>query len=387
MSIVIKLQSKLPTIAQRSTSEIPTNPNSIFFKPATPNEVNRIIQGLKNNSNLSEIPSKFVKLLAPQLCKTLSELFNECIANSVYPICLKKLIVEPRYKSGDKTLISNHRQISLNNLVSKIFEKLIFNRLYSFFDVNKLISNNQFGFLKNRSTAQANGKLIHHSLPAIKDNTYTISVYLDMSKAFDCVDHAILLEKFEKYGIRGNTLKFLKSYLSDRTQRVKIGENTFSKSKKVKIGVPQGSCLGPLFYLIYCNDINNIVTDVKIVNYADDCVLIINGTVIGELTRIMNEALRQVSIWCIMNKLTINPDKSKCLIFSKRKIPQSITLFLNDQAIQLVSTVNYLGIFLNHRLSLSRHVENLNLSLSQLEGISFKLTYKFNVNTAKSYFY
>ena len=153
-----------------------------------------------------------------------------------------------------------------------------------------------------------------------------------MSKAFDCVNHDILLDKFEKYGIRGDQLIFLKSYLTDRKQRVKIGEKYFSKTRSVSIGVPQGSCLGPFLYLIYCNDLNNVINDdIKIVNYADDIALVINGVDLDEMIRIMNRTLHKIALWCKFNKLTINPNKSICLIFTNRIISTKVELFIYDQ--------------------------------------------------------
>ena len=386
--IVLKEQLRCLTADElKMKFDIPMNSKTFFFAPVTAEEVMKVTQGLKNNSSLNDIPSKFIKLIIPFLANILADMFNECISSSYYPVCIMNAIVEPRFKSGDKTIISNYRPITLIEFICKILEKLIFNRIYSFFIENKLISSNQFGFMKHKSTAQANLQLIHHSLPAIKDNTFTISIYLDLSKAFDCVDIEILMEKFERYGIRGSALTFLKSYLYNRKIRVKIDENIYSDIKNVTMGVPQGSCLGPLFYLIYCNDLNNIITDVKIINYADDIVLVLNGSNIAEMVKIMNDTLYQISIWCIINKLSINPEKSKCLIFSNRKVPQTITITLNDKIIKIFSNVNYLGIFLDKRLCFSDHIDHLNSKLSQISGISYKLTYRFNLNTAKIYYY
>ena len=326
--------------------------------------------------------------MVPHLASLLADLINECFSSAYFPDSLKTATVRPILKSGAKELLSNYRPISILIILCKLFEVIIFKRIYSFFDHSKLFSKNQFGFLKKRSTAQASLALLHSSLPAIKNGSFTLSVYLDLSKAFDCVNHDILLDKFEKYGIRGDQLNFLKSYLTDRKQRVKIGEKYFSKTRSVSIGVPQGSCLGPLFYLIYCNDLNNIINDdVKIVNYADDIALVINGVDLDEMIRIMNRTLHKIALWCKFNKLTINPNKSICLIFTNKIISTKVELFINDQVIKVVTSVNYLGIHLDSRLSLSNHLNYVNNRLSQLCGISYKLTFKFNVNTAKTYYY
>ena len=387
LEIPMELSSKMPQLSEEIKFEPPFNANTFFFKPVSPQEIEEIVMNLKNNSNISEIPMKFLKLTIPYISSLLAELFNECISVAKFPDCFKTAIVRAILKSGDKSLISNYRPISLLNVICKIFETLIFNRIYKFFDQCKLFSKNQFGFLKKRSTAQANLVLLHNSLPAIKNNEFTITVYLDLSKAFDCVNHSLLLKKLENYGVRGETLKFFQSYLTGRKQKVKIDDNHVSDTKNVTIGVPQGSCLGPLFYLIYCNDLNNIIEGVKIVNYADDIALVISGNNLTDMVHVMNNALEKISLWCIFNKLTINPMKSLGMIISNKKIPSKVELWLNGQLIKIVNSLKYLGIHLDNRLSFVNHLNYVNDRLSQICGISYKITYKFNLNTAKTYFF
>ena len=298
-------------------------------------------------------------------------------------------LIQPILKAGgDKKLAKCYRPIYLQHLMNKIFEKTLYTRIYSFFHFYELISKNQFGFLKNKSTAQATIKVLDYSLPALKNENFTLAVTLDLSKAFDCVDHDNLLTKFEKYGVRGNVLKLIKSYLSNRRQKVRIG-NHFSTEgcMSMDLGVPQGSCLGPLFYLIYANDINDIVTGVKIITFADDIVLIANGDNLEEMINLINSNLSIIYEWCVYNYLTINPTKSQCIIFSNRRIQISVEIEINGEKINIVSVVKYLGIYLDSKLNLSHQLTQVNDKLSQICGVTWKLTRKFNVSTAKIFYF
>ena len=381
------LRKKIPHSDENFNSSIPVNPHSLsIFNPVTVTEVMETIQSLKSNSTLSKIPSKFIKLCSPYLADILANLFNECISKSYFPTMFKLADIEAILKGGNKKILSNYRPISLLHIINKIFEKLLYKRLYAFFEEHNLISPNQYGFLKGRSTTEANIQLLHYSLPAISHENYTMSVYLDLSKAFDCVDHSLLLDKLEKYGVRGNALKLINSYLSERRQRVRI-KKTFSKERHCPVGVPQGSCLGPLFYLIYANAVNNVLNEVNVINYADDTVLILYGNNIEEMTNIMNRALSIISKWYIFNFLTINPSKSKCVIFSNRRSPFSATLNLNNEVIKINQIINYLDISMDNKLSFSPHLEEVNKKLSQIRGITWKITYKFDINAAKTFYY
>ena len=389
MYLPVELRILIPPTDRDFNAYIQRNPHSLFLAPITTSEVTEIILKLKNNSSLAEIPTKFLKLLANHIAPLLANIFNDCIEIGYYPNLFKISNILPILKpGGDKTLAKYYRPIYLPHEMNKIFEKTLYTRMYSFFDHYELISRNQFGFLKNRSTAQATIKFLDSSLPAVKNENYTIAVALDLSKAFDCVDHENLLIKCEKYGIRGNVLKLIKSYLSNRKQKVRVGEY-FSDEKAMSmcLGVPQGSCLGPLFYLIYANDINSIVNGVDIITFADDIVILLNGDNLSNMVGVINRNLNIIYQWCNFNYLTINPNKSQCIIFSNRRIQISIQIEINGQSISVVSVIKYLGIHLDSKFNFAHQLSQVNNKLSQICGTTWKLTRKFNLNTAKVIYY
>ena len=191
----------------------------------------------------------------------------------------------PIYKAKDKKDISNYRPISLLPVVSKILEKVVHKNWYTFLEKNKVVYASQYGFRKNRSTVNAITELVCHITNAIENKQSTLSVFLDLSKAFDTIDHNILLHKLEFYGVRGLALNWFQSYLTDRKQYV-LYNNVQSQTLDITCGVPQGSVLGPLLFLIYVNDIANCLTHSKLISFADDTTVFLSSKCINDLYKI-----------------------------------------------------------------------------------------------------
>ena len=248
-----------PTLAKKIPSQI-ISPlqfmgervfNSLFLEPVYPGEIDMIVKNLKHSApGHDEITTAILQLALPAIRTSLVHVMNLSLAEGIFPDELKVAKVLPLYKGDNPILFNNCRPVSLLNILSKVFEKVMYTRLVSFFENQKILYNKQFGFRILHSTYMALMLLIDKLTNAIEKGEYGIGVFLDFSKAFDTVDHAILLSKLYHYGVRGSALSWFTSYLSNRKQNVSYN-NVSSNIKTISCGVPQGSLLGPvLFYYI-----------------------------------------------------------------------------------------------------------------------------------------
>ena len=222
--------------------------------------------------------------------------------NGVFPNKCKIAKVIPLYKNGDIDDFSNYRPVSLLPQFSKILEKLFNNRLKSFMKVNHILSNNRYGFREDHSTNLAIIELIEEITSAIDNSMSTVGVFIDLKKAFDTIDHGILLKKLEHYGIRGIANQWVSNYLTERFQYVQYN-NISSDYMSIKCGVPQGSILGPTLFLLYINDICRISTVNKMILFADDTNLFYSGNDLLNVCNTMSSELGKLNKWFQVNKL------------------------------------------------------------------------------------
>ena len=228
------------------------NPNSFVFEPCTPNEVFLLIGGLNKHKGTGPngIPTEILKLINFIICAPLSKIYNICIVTGKQPDKLKLAHALPIYKKGSRLLVSNYRPISLLSNLNKILEKIMYTRIYAFLEKYELLYSLQFGFRSKHSTSHALIHMTEAIRSALDSGHVTCGIFIDFQKAFDTVNHEILLKKLENYGFRGVINDWFRSYLTDRKQKVVI--NGFeSKRKTMYHGVPQGSVLGPILFLIY----------------------------------------------------------------------------------------------------------------------------------------
>ena len=275
----------------------------------------------------------------------------------MFPECLKIAEVKPLFKAGSKTMTSNYRPISLLPPLSKIFEKCISLRLIKFLDTHKVLYANQFGFKANCSTENAVVNLCEDIAAKFNSNEITCSIFLDLRKAFDTINHKILLQKLEIYGIRGLAHKMLESYLSNRLQYCMVN-GTKSSKKRITCGVPQGSVLGPLLFLIYINDIS-LVSNFRINLFADDSCLSLSNKSAKKLENDVNLELTNIDHWLRLNKLSLNTDKTSYLIFTNRKITHRFEVKVGDVVLKQQTTVKYLGVILDQRMTWAPHIQSL----------------------------
>ncbi len=344
------------------------------FKQTNETEVKKIIESLqpKNSSGFDGISMKLIKKLKTILITPLTLIINQSLKSGIFPNKLKIAKVNPIYKKDDETLFTNYRPISLLPVISKIFERIIYNQVFEFFTKNKLFFKNQYGFRKGHSTEFATLEIIDRIICKMDKNETPINVYLDLSKAFDTLDHDILLEKLHYYGIRDTSLQLFQSYLSSRKQYVEF-DGTDSEMRDIRTGVPQGSILGPLLFIIYINDLNTVSTLFKFIIYADDTSLSGFLTSFGtnlNINQNINQELQLISEWLKINKLSLNVGKTKFMIFYKgnKRIP-NIKLNIDGTEIERVQNFNFLGVILNEKLSWKPHTDKVANCISKTVGI------------------
>ena len=354
------------------------NISSLFLSPTTPHEVFDTISSLKNSKALGydKIATYFVKVAAKELAWPLSMLFNYSFSYGIFPDCLKIAKIIPVFKNGDKSEINNYRPISILSPFSKILEKLIYARTIEFCNKHSIIIPTQYGFRAKHCTSHALLDVTTTAFDNIQQNKYTALLFLDLKKAFDTVNHQILLEKLHYIGIRGVALSLFSSFLHKRFQFVSAG-NIQSTFKKVDCGVPQGSILGPLLFTIYINDIINSTLFCPRL-FADDTCLILQDNNIHDLQKKINLEITAVNDWMRTNLLTVNFSKSSIMILSPKSGSDSINPLLHNKvlsshSIPYTKSAKYLGITIDTSLSFKLHTDSLISKLSRSVGILFKL--------------
>lgn len=351
---------------------------SMFLQPVTEQEVISIIQNFKNSSScdIDGLQVRPVKHVADIIAPILADIFNICLTEAVFPRKMQVAKISVIYKKGDRNDLGNYRPISILPIFSKAFEKILYSRISKFADKHCLISQNQFGFRKNMSTELALLEQKEYILTQLENKDIVLGIFIDFSKAFDLVNHEVLLKKLWYYGIRGHEAGILHSYLSYRKQIVYLN-NEHSEIKSVTSGVPQGSKLGPLLFIIYLNDIININPIAKFIIYADDTSMFFSGSDIKELVGECNHTLIELQKWSTANSMKVNVNKSKAVVFrSKNKpVPPHPSIMLNSNRIEIVDNFKCLGVVFSATMSWESHVNSLATKLAQLTGIIGRLRY------------
>ena len=357
---------------------------SMFFGPTSPHQVNYIIQHLKNKKGgISNIPASILKSTSDIWSPILSELINKSILAGTFPKCLKNAKVIPIPKDGDKLEMCNYRPISLLPIFCKIFEKVLHFQLTNYFEAKCIISNAQYGFRTGKSTIQAITNQLIYIYKNMNENYNVFSLFLDFKKAFDCVDHDILLSKLQFYGIRGLALDLIRSYLSNREQCVVL-DDIESETSPTTHGVPQGSNLGPLLFLIYINDLPNSSDLFKFIMFADDstlsCKVPKNLYEQPQLISQINQELERVDRWLCANKIKINVSKTKYLLFSLRRVNYSIKIKIGSGSIQRADCTKFLGVYLDEQLNFACHTNYIAKKISMTLGVLNKTREVFPSN-------
>ena len=354
------------------------NPNehSFFLKEIEPDEVLTILNKMnaKKSSDIFGISPRFLKSSAFELHKKLTTLFNMSLNQGKFPNILKKTKVIPIFKAGSKMEVGNYRPISLLPLFGKLLEKLMYARMYSFLIKHNLLVGNQYGFQKSKSTEHAIFDIHSQIIDSFENQEIPCCIFLDFAKAFDTVNHEILLNKLTYYGFRGLSQKWLSSYLSNRTQCVQIG-NELSDFKHIDCGVPQGSVLGPLLFLLYINDIVSSSNILKFQLFADDTCIFYSNKSRDVLESTLNNELIKVNDWLIVNKLSLNVSKSNVLTFRAKNANDLpiLNLTINGQKIEEKTCAKYLGILFDNKLTWKPQIEQISKKIIKNNALLAKL--------------
>jgi hypothetical protein len=301
----------------------------------------------------------------------LNYIFNLALSTGIFPARMKYSVVKPLLKKGDKSNISNYRPISLLTSFSRILEKIIYIRLYKHLITHNILVKEQYGFRENSSTQKAIFNLLKEIINALNNKRKAGGIFCYLHKAFDCVNHEILLAKLEFYGVTGNFLRLIRSCLEHRYQRVEIGiksnhDKVYSEWERIKHGVPQGSVLGPLFFLVYINGLPKMANTTAIpVLGADDMSVIVTSTNNKDFYNNIMSSLEQLTNWFTMNLLSLNLYKTNFVLFKIKNSP-NIDLSINYVNVNVISRtdIKFLGVTSDNFLNWKVHIDNLFSKLS-----------------------
>ena len=365
-------------------------PDSFFLKTPDEDEILRQIFNLKANSadGHDQIGSKVIKALASVIAPILTHLITVIFDTGVYPETFKLALITPIFKNGCKTEPDNYRPISVLPAVDKIIERVLRDRLTSFFDKKlKATYSHQFGFRDKCNTENAALELVAEISQARDMKKCATGLFMDLKKAFDIVNHEILLEILYRYGVRGKTNELFRSFLTNRRQIVKVG-TAISQEKHISSGVVQGSCLGPLLFIIFINAVGFIPIQGRLFLFADDAVLINIHEKQNpeEIIRAISKDLEPILRFFSQRKMELNCAKTKLVSFTTPatlvNLPSSVML-APELKVERVKSIKYLGLVMNENLSWATHIENVEKKLAPASGILWKLRHSLPQQTRR----
>jgi hypothetical protein len=346
------------------------------FMPVNALDIKKVIKKLpnKNSSGHDDLSNKLIKHITEALAEPLSLIVNQSFCTGIFPDLLKLSKVIPIFKKDDDFIFTNYRPISLLPVISKIFEKISYLQLYDYLIQNNLIYNGQHGFRTRHSTETAAYELIDRVNNSLDNGLLPVAVYLDLSKAFDTLDHTILLTKLKYYGLQNKTLSWFYSYLSNRYQYT-VYKDSSSPILPLSTGVPQGSILGPLLFLIYVNDICKSSDKLDMILYADDTTILfpLSPATLHADINILNMELASIHEWLLLNKLSLNIGKTKYMLYHlpQRHIDfsQLPSIHINNINITRSKEFNFLGLTINENLNWKPHIDKISNKLARVCGI------------------
>ena len=350
--------------------------NSTFsFHAISPSDIEKLISKLpnKNSAGHDDINSKIIKRICTFIAEPLSVVINQSFFTGIFPVRLKMAKVIPIFKKDDDTVFTNYRPISLLPVISKLFEKIAYTQFYTYLTTNRLLNTSQHGFRTLHSTESAAYEFIDVVNSFLDSGLIPVSVHLDLSKAFDTLDHSILLKKLQFYGVAASSLQWFRTYLGQREQFI-LFDGLKSSVLNLTTGVPQGSVLGPLLFLVYINDISLSSHMSHTILYADDTTLVFptSPSNIESCFQTINREISKVSDWLKANKLCINSKKSRYMVFHYNQrtfdYDNFPPLYIDNSAIERTSEFNFLGLIIHETLNWKAHIAYISTKISRATG-------------------
>ena len=387
-SIAEKLRSCFDDVPQPSKANSSKLSHEFMFSSVNEEDVLKLIYSLKNtkSAGVDDINSFILKTSAPVIVKPLTYLINRSLSEGIFPSKWKTAKIIPVFKKGDKTSPDNYRPISLLTCASKILEKVVQKQIVCYLRTYCILSKEQSGFRVKHSTQSALIKVTDEWLRALDNGEYTGCLFVDLQKAFDMVDHQILLQKLESIGIIGTPLSWFRSYLTDRKIVTSIN-NVSSGELPLKYGVPQGSLLGPLLFLIFINDLPKCFDKCSLHLYADDTVIYYSGKNVNTIQSTMDKELKYLATWMRLNKLKVNCGKTvSMLIGTKHMLAKRGNLNLNFNGVNLsqVKCFKYLGVHVDDELKWTTHTEHVCKKTGKMISYLGRLKHVVNASTLKT---
>ena len=390
-----KISSRLRAVATdawlKYEPENQSELNPLDLQPVNHETVRTILNSLKVNKagGLDKISARMIKDAGYELAPSIAYLVNKSITDGIVPDLWKIARVTPVYKADDKLLVENYRPISVLPVLSKVLEKVVYTQLCAHLDQLNYIYPHQYGFRRGHNTAQVIAQVNNWVLESMDKGKITGLLFVDISKAFDSINHKVLLGKLENAALSRKALKWFHSYLVDRKQSVLVN-GEMSDSRSVVLGVPQGSILGPLLFNIYVNSLPNAVENTRVILYADDAVLISAASTSQELQKTLEHNFNLISDWYSDNRLTLNIKKTKLILAgSKTKLLKFEDFKLQSQdgrEIDRVKSFKYLGVKLDEKWSWKPHIKDLLQKLGHRLSVFNRITHMLDYKSRVAYF-
>ena len=392
-SIGSKVAGKLRNVASNAREKYENNHtvhDPLDLRPVDHKSIFDIIHLLKPNkaTGLDKIPARLIRDAEMELTPSITYLVNKSIKDGKFPAPWKMARVTPLHKGDDTHNVENYRPISILPMLSKIIEKVVHAQLSQHLNHNKFLYHHQYGFRRGHSTVQAVAQLNNWTLQYMDQGKVVGSLFVDISKAFDSLNHKILLGKLDSLGVSSQSLRWFKSYLSERKQSVVIN-GSVSDPRSIQLGVPQGSILGPLLFNIYINSLPNAINDAKMILYADDAVLLCAASTAAELKESLDIGFTQICTWYCENKLSLNVKKTKLMLSGSKN---TLTAFENFEfisdsvVIDRVKSFKYLGVTTDEKWSWKPHIRNLVKKLGHRISVFNRILHMLDQKSRLAYY-